>query len=104
MKTEQTPNGEWRVAKRSIENVPHAGASPSPQRNDSQTHSALPAPHSAIEDLVEEFSARLERGEPDDAQEQHYPVRLPTDPGVAHVPQNLTHGVVVDTNDKVNGI
>jgi len=50
---------------------------------------------------------RLERGElaggapsANGANEEAYPVRMPTDPGVAHVPHNLTHGTVVDTNDK----
>jgi hypothetical protein len=51
----------------------------------------------------EEAQARLERGdEANSSSEPQYPVRLPTDAGVAHVPANLTDGMVVDPRDKVS--
>ena len=55
--------------------------------------------HSHAEQRAEQEAA--ERGQHVDPQLQQFPVRLPTDAGVAHVPENLTHGIVVDDADKV---
>ena len=56
------------------------------------------ASHSHLEQQLAE--AARERGEAVSAEASQYPVRLPTHAGVAHVPRNLTHGTVVDPEDK----
>jgi hypothetical protein len=50
----------------------------------------------------QEQQATVERGEQLSQEPGQYPVRLPTAAGVAHVPANLTNGMVVDPADKVS--
>lgn len=51
---------------------------------------------------IEQGSSSVSTSSSSVAAEKMFPVRLPTHPGLEHVPLNLTNGMVVDPSDKVN--
>jgi hypothetical protein len=54
--------------------------------------------HRSATEQIEEQEAAEKGSQP---RPGNYPVRLTTDPGTAHIPENLTHGIVVDPEHKV---